>query len=1138
MSDEVLGGMEDGRGDDPVLDALLSNALRNQALRAAPSEDGLVRRVLDRLSRPFDQADRNERYRIVEQLGRGGMGEVWRAHDDLLDRVVALKVLAPRPDAEPERVQRFLYEARIAGRLQHPACVPIHDCGTLRDGRAFIAMKLVEGQTFSRLLRRRSMPTEDRRRHMSIFDRICQAVAYAHSRGIVHRDLKPANVMVGEFGEVQVMDWGLAKVVGGFESAAVPDHPQTEPTSSRPPHPHRAHSLPGSVMGTPAYMAPEQARGEVARIDRRTDVFQLGAILCEILTGEPPWPGATDREVRDCAAAAHLSDAWRRLDACDADQELRELVRRCLDATPELRPADASEVAASFAVHLSAGEERARVAALDAAAASARTEEAVRTAHAERRARRFVTTTAVLVLICVVGGAATWMTAQQARQERAERLRRQMGDTMAEAALHRQRAQASPNPDPSHWRAAVDAARRCVNLSTEGSAFDETRSRAERLLRELEVELARAEIAARQFDVDSRMRERLEQIRGDHGVHASGRTLIASYGKAIGDYGIDLDALPEALATDKIRASRLAPELIAALDEWAQTGRTFKPEQAPTWDRVSRIADGADGDALRARIRRAARERDRATLLALAASNDLSRLPPSAFELLIAALEAVGERERSLAVRRAAVLAHPADFWLNVALGAALGGTEGIGYYRAALAVRPQSVLARNRLAMSLREGGDIRGARDHFEEIVRLTPQDVNAWTNVALNRSECGDTAAAVAAFERAIELSPENAALRFRLGRELQEHGDHDHALRSYADAIRLDPRDASSLINMAVIHRDRGEMDDALDLHRRAVAARPELPRPHVALASFLRSQHDLDGALVSVGRALELDEGFADAHFEKAIVLCERGEPKPGILEFKRAVSLDPRNATYRFNLGIALDRVGESTEAIDTYREATHIDPHHLGCWINLAACLQASGRYADALVAYRKVKELAAADPTANWPTEDWLNNAELLAGVSRPETGSEVQAIITVCHAKKLDLARARIWKEVFARPELTAELPPFGCRFDAACAAARLGAGRAADAAGLTAESRAEWRAQGLSWLRAELMALVAARESGAIDADAIRQALRGWIEAEDLAPYRGTVPPGLESVPPTEARAWSALWEDVRKHAPGP
>src|SRR5262249_9359093 len=159
-------------------------------------------------------------YELRDEIGRGGMGIVYRARDTALDRDVAVKLLSERYPADSLLAQRFLSDARITGRLQHPGIPAVHQVGTRADGRPFLAMKLIQGTTLEAILKQRPDPSADRGRLLAIFEAVCQAVGYAHAHHIIHRDLKPANIMVGAFGEVQVMDWGVAKVLG--EDSPVP----------------------------------------------------------------------------------------------------------------------------------------------------------------------------------------------------------------------------------------------------------------------------------------------------------------------------------------------------------------------------------------------------------------------------------------------------------------------------------------------------------------------------------------------------------------------------------------------------------------------------------------------------------------------------------------------------------------------------------------------------------------------------------------------------------------------------------------------------------------------------------------------------------------------------------------------------
>jgi serine/threonine protein kinase len=245
--------------------------------------------AVERKARDAGLFARLGRYELGEEIGRGGMGPVYRAHDPHLNRPLAVKVLLERHGGRLELEGRFLEEAQITGQLQHPGVPPVHEVGRLEDGRPFFAMKLVKGQTLDALLRTSQDPATDRPHFMTVFGQVCQALAYAHSRGVLHRDLKPANIMVGAFGEVQVMDWGLAKVLSpGRPASALAAPPASTVETLRTAMPGLS-SQAGAVVGTLAYMPPEQALGRVAELDERADVFGLGAILCEILTGRPPY---------------------------------------------------------------------------------------------------------------------------------------------------------------------------------------------------------------------------------------------------------------------------------------------------------------------------------------------------------------------------------------------------------------------------------------------------------------------------------------------------------------------------------------------------------------------------------------------------------------------------------------------------------------------------------------------------------------------------------------------------------------------------------------------------------------------------------------------------------------------------------
>ena len=352
------------------------------------------------------ETTQTDRYQLLAEIGQGGMGTVYWGRDTRLGCDLAIKVLRLEYLRMPGALERFVEEAQIAGQLQHPGIVPVHELGQFDDGRLYITMKLVRGQTLAELLARRCDTAEDRPRFLAVFLQVCQTLAYAHSRGVIHRDLKPANIMVGPFGEVQVMDWGLAKVVDHKDAVASSLQREEHATS----HDSAASNYSthhGTIMGTPAYSSPEQARGDVQQVTERSDVFGLGAILCEILTGTPPYFG---ENVRSDSKNCELSYAFARLDRCGADGELINLAKRSLAKIPCDRPTNAGELADELNTYLVSVEQRLKRVDLENVEIRA-------LAKHERKMRWMTVALATTILIWAVFGGAAWLRIQRQRQQ-------------------------------------------------------------------------------------------------------------------------------------------------------------------------------------------------------------------------------------------------------------------------------------------------------------------------------------------------------------------------------------------------------------------------------------------------------------------------------------------------------------------------------------------------------------------------------------------------------------------------------------------------------------------------------------------------------------------------------------------------
>jgi serine/threonine-protein kinase len=513
------------------------------------------------------------------------MGAVLRGRDADLGCEIAVKVLLEQHCDKPEMRRRFVEEAQIGGQLQHLGVVPVYELGSFADSRPFFTMKLVDGRTLASLLEARRDPGEDLPRWLGIFEQVCLTVAYAHARGVIHRDLKPSNVMVGNFGEVQVMDWGLAKVLGG--DGAADERAPARAAEGVVVTLRSGSNGDGSELGTPAYMAPEQARGEVDGLDERADVFGLGAILCEVLTGRPPYDAGSGREARRMAAEAALADALSRLDACGAEPELKDLAGRCLAAEARQRPRDAGEVARSMTAYREGVQERLRKAELERVEAEAR-------AAGERKRRRLAVAAAaaVVALLATAGGTAARVSRE--RQVRAARVDVALG----RARLLRDQAREAGD-DVVRWAAARDAARNATEMR------DDARDGATRaLLAALSGEVEQgAQAAKRDHDLLARLTvARTNSVR----TVGSGESENAAFADAFCGAGMDLDAMPprEAGALIRSRPHAVAGALAAALDEWAKVRRENGNDAAGA-RRLSEIAQQADPDLWRNQLRRA-----------------------------------------------------------------------------------------------------------------------------------------------------------------------------------------------------------------------------------------------------------------------------------------------------------------------------------------------------------------------------------------------------------------------------------------------------------------------------------------------------------------------------------------------------
>jgi tetratricopeptide (TPR) repeat protein len=959
--------------ESPSSSALASMGPEAPASAPLPVADGLPAQV--------------GRYHIQGEIARGGMGIVLRAQDRAFHRTLAVKMLLQA--RQPQLKQRFLEEAQILGQLQHPGIPPVHDLGELPDGRPFFAMKLIKGHTLAALLKERPDPAHDLPQFLAIFGQVCQAVAYAHSRGVLHRDLKPSNIMVGAFGEVQVMDWGLAKVLGS--PAAAEAAIQTEELSTiatvRTAEDELA-TQDGAVLGTPAYMAPEQARGEIERLDERADVFGLGAILCVVLTGQPPFTNLSALDLLVQTAVGELTDAYRRLDACGADEELSTLAKRCLAPLVEERPRDAGEVAAAVAAYQAQVQERLRQAEVERARA-----------QEERKRRRLRLALAGVVLLLVAGVAAAgwWYQQQQAQRalDQAERdgekarqaLRQEQAVGEIKAALHegeqlRQRALTLLDR-PESWKATLTSAR---------SAWQ----RAQALLQQepqlaatapaQQIEQLRVSLA--EDDQDYQLWTAFEQVRFKLFQYDPRYRDAEAYHEvrgALSQWGLRLGEIPAERATTllKQRPRPMQDRLVSLLYFCLLVGPADQKQQA-LW--LGRVLTAVDRDPWRQQMRQALLKADGVLLIRLLDQLDVAQQPPMILVQLANTLQ--GQRHPALLLfLRRAQQRYPGDFWLNAQLGQALyhsvfsGGiasraaraeelarvTEAVGFWRVAVGVRPGSGPAHHNLAAALAAQGDLPGAIACYRQALQLNPKLALAWNNLAIALEKQGDGKGAIACYQKTIELDPNLAVAHNNLGLALKTQGNLPGAIACFKKALDLDPREVQAHLNLGNALYAQKDLSGAIACFRQALKIDPKDASSHIQLGRALADQKNLPEALACFRQAVTLDPKDAKAHYNLGTALHARKDLPGAVACFRQALKLDPRYAKAHAHLGRALQDQQDLPGAIACYHKALELDPKLVSAHYFLGMALQAKEDLPGAIACYRKALDLDPKDAASH---------------------------------------------------------------------------------------------------------------------------------------------------------------------------
>jgi serine/threonine-protein kinase len=838
-------------------------------------------------------------YKLMEQIGEGGMGLVFVAEQQQpIRRKVALKVIKPGMDTR-QVVARFEAERQALALMDHPNIAKVLDGGQASSGRPYFVMDLVKGLPIADYCDQAQHTPRER---LELFVHLCQAVQHAHQKGIIHRDLKPSNVLVTLHDGtplVKVIDFGIAKALG---------QSLTDKT---------LFTGFAQMVGTPLYMSPEQAALSNADVDTRSDIYSLGVLLYELLTGTTPFdkerlktlgydelrriireeePPRPSTRISTLGKAATTLSTQRKSDPRRLSQlcrgELDWIVMKCLEKDRNRRYETASALAADVQRYL-------HDEPVQACPPSAwyRFRKIARR-NRGRLAAAAVLSVALLAVVGVTAGSIGW--AAHNREARQARLTGQVEAILEEAARLEQEQKRS------EARVALERA--------EAVAGDEAS------------DALRQRIAGARHDL--KFVAELDRIREERAATVEGKFNSAGaakhYAEVFRDNELDVEALsPEEVAARLQGKPALEMAVAAALDDWVDA-RRFGEEEDSSWKLLVAVARKLDPDPLRDRLRalwgQPSTPESQADLRQLAESIDVKTQRPATLQTLARTLDRVKLADAALRVLLDGRRAYPGDFWLNYDLGNQFfvrnDYAEMLLYCSAAVSLRPDSSFAHNSLAIALSQERKTDEAAYEYKKAIALDPKNAVAHFNLGLLLFQRRKWDEAVAAHRKAIEIAPKFAIAHYGLGHALYQQKKLDEAVAAYRKAIEIAPKYVMAHTNLAKALHDQGKRDEAIAEYKKVIDLDPNNAIAHGNLGDALRDQGKQDEAIACYQKVAELDPKNSSAHDRLGYALFQQGKQDEAIACYQKVAELDPKNAVAHFNLANTCARLGRWDQAL------------------------------------------------------------------------------------------------------------------------------------------------------------------------------------------------------------------------------
>ncbi len=969
------------------------------------------------------------RYEPLKELGRGGMGVVLRVRDADLRREIAMKVLRPdradtRSDQGKRDLRRFIEEAQITGQLEHPGIVPVHELGCDAQGRVFFTMKMVRGEPLSEVLRRLRLgdgPTVEAwplDRMLGVFLKICEALDFAHAHNVVHRDLKPANVMLGGFGEVLVMDWGLARVLDGTGKDSLVVNIETDSTERRAATQaaNPEFTLDGTVVGTPAYMAPEQARGQLAKIDARTDVFALGAILYEMLCLRPPYEGADATQMIESAAQGEIKTPLARaakdptiryrmshLPGSKIPRELDAVCMKALSVEPIDRYQDVRGLLADVENFIAGRPVSVR-----------RDPIAVRMAKWVRRHPTLAASSAAAVFVILVSAAViASISAEADRQAMADTKTRMQAEHDAMDAMLKQtqaeknamkafeekaKAEAKAKEEAMAREAALKRrAEASVQYNLGRNQASRVRSITEKRLREragamaegalaeaLRIDPTMAEAAFelgnlfRQFNrreaVDYYlMADRLQREAGGKG---DPRALVYA-GDATREITHDIDTARKYYA----QATELDPDDVYALigfgfvallgDRFdialmrAGQAQSKDPTLWEPWHLEGVVkAQQFDNHGVKTNDYYSPERAVHAFTEAIARCTDGGWLYNERGTAYLG-LDKLEEAERDLErARELMPYGYAAQSNLVTLYYRQKRFDEGIQLAFKTLSDFPDAYELWNEYGLCLLANGMLIEAYGAFEKSLAIKPGRVVPMCNAAAISRQLGDSAKALEWAQMAVAANSEYPLAWYQQGMAQRALRKNDDALASFKRALELERGNSSFASDYFLQLGINGRIEEMKAAAEAWTAEFPDEATGHYWLGRALRSQNRALDALAELKKASELSPAWEDAFEQTCGVLFDLEKHDEAFNLAKERVAQNPKFRLGWYVMGVIAAMKGNAKAAYDNYTQATVADERYTRALIALAQVANDLKLFAEALGAASRYAALLPKDP------------------------------------------------------------------------------------------------------------------------------------------------------------------------------